>query len=79
MVQKQKCVNADDSKLTMGRGSLFVNMAVCPQVFSGLQGRSSAGGHRGGHPDGEYWLVLLSKLNCLCTGKKWEMFSPEYQ
>lgn len=35
------------------RISIETTWRACPQVFPGLQGHPSAGGHGGGYPDGE--------------------------
>ncbi len=45
---------------------------ACPQVFSGLQGHPSAGGHGGGYPDGEDGLFDQIKMSFLFL-----IFRPE--
>lgn len=42
------------------RISIETTWRACPQVFPGLQGHPSAGGHGGGYPDGEDCLSFIS-------------------
>lgn len=46
------------------RISIETTWRACPQVFPGLQGHPSAGGHGGGYPDGEGCLKK-KKINFL--------------